>query len=73
MNRDAVAKVNVVLYNIKAKYPELRIGQLLTNFHAHLDLRGIDPFYLDDEKYAFHFEEYLSVLNYREKLKKEGK
>ena len=41
-------------------HPELRIGQLMSNFEQWLaDKKGIDIFYLDNDRFIALLEEYL--------------
>ena len=41
-------------------HPELRVGQLMSNFEQWLkDTKGVDMFYLDDDRFAELLEEYL--------------
>ena len=41
-------------------HPELRIGQLMSNFEQWLkDTKGIDIFYIDNERFVELLKEYL--------------
>ena len=42
-----------------ANRPELRIGQLMSNFEQWLDKKGIDIFYLDNYRFVLLFKEFL--------------
>ena len=41
------------------KHPELRIGQLMDNFSCWLRDKGIDIFYVDNDRFVELIQEYL--------------
>lgn len=64
MRNNIIVTLNTI-EGIKKTFPCLRIGQIISNFHAWLkEVYGADPFYMEDKDYSEKFEQYY--LSYME-------
>ena len=59
MNNDNISSVVSTLYKIKAEFPHLRIGQIMSNFNEWVEQAyKVDLFYVPDSDYCTMLEQY---------------
>ena len=67
MNNDNISSVVSTLYKIKAEYPHLRIGQIMSNFNEWVEQAyKVDLFCVPDSDYCTMFEQYYISQNFKQ-------
>lgn len=55
-----------ILKLLHQELPELRFGQVFSDFFDWLKKQGKDPYYMEDSRMYFYFKEYINSIKGRE-------
>ena len=57
-----IRDMSMALANLSFFVPSLRIGQIIDDFHTHLEMTGVEPYYLSNEEYVGMFRDFCIDL-----------